>query len=48
MALLGDQETNAIQIRNKVGFTDDLVKSLAEEMLKDVDEGEGDKDAAKP
>jgi hypothetical protein len=36
LALLG-QSTNAIRINTKAAFTDDLVKSLAEEMSKDAD-----------
>jgi hypothetical protein len=47
IALLGQQTTcNAIKINSK--FTDDLVKSLAEEMNKDVDAGSGDAVAAEP
>lgn len=50
LALFGQQEqANAIRINQKATFTDDLVKSLAEEMQKDVDEeapGEEKKEAA--
>jgi len=39
LALFGVQEqANAIKIRGQAGFTDDLVKSLAEDMAKDAEE----------
>lgn len=40
VALFGAQESNAIRINSKISFTDDLVKSLAEEMSKDNTEEE--------
>jgi len=41
IALIGTQvTTNAIRIKSHAGFTDDLVKSLAEEMSKDAESGE--------
>ena len=45
VALLGAPETQAIKI--KTTFTDDLVKSLAEDMQKDA-EGEKEEEAAAP
>ena len=39
LALIGSQEqVNAIKVNQKAAFTDDLVKSLAEEMQKDASE----------
>lgn len=38
VALMGTQEVNAIKINQKAAFTDDLVKSLAEEMQKDIED----------
>lgn len=32
------EQVNAIKINTKAKFTDDLVKSLAEEMQKDIEE----------
>ena len=47
VALFGTQEqVNAIRI--KASFTDDLVKSLAEEMQKDVEEGDKKEDTPAP
>ena len=33
-----NNQTNAIHLKTKTGFTDDLVKSLAEDMGKDLEE----------
>ena len=39
LALFGAQEqVNAIKIRSQAAFTDDLVKSLAEDMAKDAED----------
>lgn len=46
LALIGQEQTNAIKIKTQATFTDDLVKSLAEEMSKDVEEKGGDESAA--
>lgn len=49
IALFGSQEqVNAIRINQKAAFTDDLVKSLAEEMQKDLDEDKSEKTEAPP
>ena len=44
LALLG-QPSNAIRINSKVGFTDDLVKSLAEEMSHDAEQPAAEEEA---
>jgi hypothetical protein len=36
MALLGEQEASAIKIQS--GFTDDLIKSLTEDLAKDQEQ----------
>jgi energy-converting hydrogenase A subunit M len=49
LALFGNEEqVNAIRINQKAAFTDDLVKSLAEEMQKDVDDTTETATAASP
>ncbi len=49
LALVGNtDQVNAIKINQKAAFTDDLVKSLAEEMQKDVEEEVPATEAAKP
>ena len=43
LALLGtNDQVNAIKISSKAKFTDDLVKSLAEEMAKDAEKEDED------
>jgi predicted house-cleaning noncanonical NTP pyrophosphatase (MazG superfamily) len=46
LALIGQEQTNAIKIRSEATFTDDLVKSLAEEMQKDSDDKGTEESAA--
>ena len=45
LALIGEQNTQAIRIKQNNPFSDDLVKSLAEEMNKD--ESAGDKETGR-
>jgi hypothetical protein len=46
LALIGQEQTNAIKINSQASFTDDLVKSLAEEMQKDIDDKPTEESAA--
>jgi len=46
LALFSGEQVNTIRVSQGAKFTDDLVKSLAEEMQKDTDEPEKKEDEA--